>query len=94
MSQPEPLPKPKYSAGATAALLVIGLLFLVPSGLCTGIFGGGALVEMFFYPQNAGDAASMILMATVFGGPFIAAGGAMVWYAIKRIRANRSGPTT
>jgi len=40
--------------GGTAALLVVGLLFLVPSGLCTGILGGGALIEAFLHPENAG----------------------------------------
>ena len=74
--------------------MVIGLLFLVPSGLCTGIFGGGALLDMLVHPQNAGDAVSMLLMATLFGGPFVAAGGAMVWFAIKRMRANKVAPGT
>jgi hypothetical protein len=66
--------------------LIIGLLFLIPSGLCTGIFGGGALLDAFVNPQNASDSLSMIFAAALFGGPFIAVGGVMVWIAVKRLR--------
>jgi hypothetical protein len=86
MSQPDPPVKRQYSAGGTAALLVVGLLFLVPSGLCTGILGGGALIEAFLHPENAGETLSVILMALMFGGPFLVAGGAMVWFGVKRAR--------
>jgi len=86
ISQPDPSPKRQYSAAGTAALLVIGLLFLVPSGICTGIFGGGALLDAFTSPHNASDALSMLLMAFLFGGPFIAVGGVMVWIGVRRLR--------
>ena len=86
MSQPDPSAKPKYSAGGTAALMIIGLLFLIPSGLCTGIFGGGAVIDAIIHPQNVGDAASMIAMAAIFGGPFIAIGAVLVWFGIRRMR--------
>jgi uncharacterized protein involved in exopolysaccharide biosynthesis len=29
----------------------------------------------------------MILAAALFGGPFVAVGGVMVWLAVKRLRA-------
>lgn len=86
MSQPGPSPKRQYSAAGTAALLIIGLLFLIPSGLCTGIFGGGALLDAFTSPHNISDALSMLLMALLFGGPFITVGGVMVLIGIKRLR--------
>lgn len=86
MSQPDPSAKPKYSAAGTAALMIIGLLFLIPSGLCTGIFGGGAVIDAIVHPENAGDAASMITMAAIFGGPFIAIGAVLVWLGIRRMR--------
>ncbi len=57
----------------TIALLIFGLLILVPSGLCTGAM------------LNAGDH-SMVFMVLVIGGPFVLGGGAMVWAAIKRLR--------
>jgi hypothetical protein len=84
--QPDPSPKRQYSTAGTAALLIIGLLFLIPSGLCTGVFGGGALLDAFTSPHNASDALSMLLIALLFGGPFIAVGGVMVWIAVKRLR--------
>ena len=85
MSQPDSHPKRQYSAAGTAALLIIGLLFLLPSGLCTGIFGGGALLDALLHPQNIPDSLSMLVMAVVLGGPFIAIGGVMVWFGVKRI---------
>ena len=86
MSQPEPSAKPRYSAAGTAALMIIGLLILVPSGLCTGIFGGGAILDVLVHPENAGDAASLLGAAVVFGGPFVAVGGILVWLGIRRMR--------
>ena len=86
MSQPEPPEKPSYSAGGTAALMIIGLLFLVPSGLCTGILGGGAIIDAFVNPENIGDSASMIVMVAIVGGPFVAFGAVLVWLSVKRMR--------
>ena len=86
MSQPELSPKRQYNAAGTAALLIIGLLFLLPSGLCTGIFGGGALLDALLHPENIRDSLSIILMAVLFGGPFIAVGAVMVWFGVKRMR--------
>ena len=86
MSQPEPSAKRQYNAAGTAALLIIGLLFLLPSGLCTGIFGGGAIVDALLHPANVRDSLSILLMAAVIGGPFIAIGGVMVWFGVKRMR--------
>ncbi|HEY4943144.1 MAG TPA: hypothetical protein VII56_17065 [Rhizomicrobium sp.] len=84
MSQPEF--KPRHSAAGTAALLILGLLVLIPSGLCTGILGGGALIGAFEDPKNADSALSFLLMPLIIGGPFVVGGGAMVWVAIKRMR--------
>ena len=78
--------KPRHSAAGTAALLTVGLLILVPSGLCTGILGGGALVGAFEDPKNADSALSFLLMPLTIGGPFVVGGGAMVWLAIQRMR--------
>ena len=86
MSQPEQSARPRYSAAGTAALMIIGLLILVPSGLCTGIFGGGAVLDAIVHPENIGDSVSMIGAALVFGGPFVAVGGGLVWLGVKRMR--------
>jgi hypothetical protein len=87
VSQPDPGVKRRYSAAGTAALLIIGLLFLIPSGLCTGILGGGALLDAFVHPENSGDSVSMIVMVAIVGGPFVAIGAALVWFGVKRMRS-------
>jgi hypothetical protein len=86
MSQPDPPPRLRHSAAGTAALLIIGLLILIPSGLCTGIFGGGALIDAIVHPQNAGDAVSMLAMVSIVGGPFVAFGAVLVWFGVRRMR--------
>ena len=79
-------PKTHFSAAGTVAMFVIGLLVLVPSGLCTGVMGGGAILNMITDPKNAGGSIGILGMALVIGGPFVVAGGAMVWRAIARMR--------
>ncbi|HEY2885679.1 MAG TPA: hypothetical protein VGJ08_10755 [Rhizomicrobium sp.] len=86
MSQPDPGPKQRPGVAGTVALLLIGLLFLVPSGLCTAILGGGALFDAFVHPENSGDSVSMIVMVALVGGPFVAIGGVLVWLSITRMR--------
>jgi len=78
--------KPKYSIAGTAALLVVGLMVLVPSGLCTGFFGGGAIIGAILDPNEASESLSTFVMALIIGGPFVAGGGVMVWQAVKRMR--------
>ncbi|HWA90163.1 MAG TPA: hypothetical protein VG889_09030 [Rhizomicrobium sp.] len=80
-------PQTPRSVSAGIALLVLGLVFLVPSGLCTGIFGGGALVEMLTNPRNANDASVMLMMALIFGGPFILLGVLLIRAALRNFRA-------
>ena len=70
----------------TVALLLIGLLFLIPSGLCTAILGGGALLDAFVHPENSGDSLSPIVMVAMVGGPFVAIGAVLVWFGVKRLR--------
>ena len=76
--------QPHWSALAIV-LLVIGLLILVPSGLCTALFGVGAIVGAFIQPNQAASALSSFLMMLVVGGIPIGIGAALV-YAALRIR--------
>jgi len=76
--------KPRSTAGGIA-LLLVGLVILVPSGLCTGLFGGGALLEMVMHPGN-GDAIGILPMALIFGGPFVALGGYLVYLGVRKLR--------
>lgn len=80
MSDPERRP----SLAVTIALLVIGFLILIPSGLCTGFF---ALYPIMMQIKNHSSSSDSILgLALVVGGPFILLGGFMVWRGVKRLR--------
>ncbi|HEX4861399.1 MAG TPA: hypothetical protein VFV07_09190 [Rhizomicrobium sp.] len=75
-------PGPRRGVAGGIALLVLGLVILVPSGLCTGIMAIGAIVSMFQYPSAVG----LLPTALVVGGPFVAAGGVLVWLGVRRLR--------
>lgn len=79
--------KPRRGLISGIALLAIGLVILIPSGLCTGVFGGGALVDAVMHPGNAGDAASMLGMALIYGAPFVILGAFLVHLGVRRLRA-------
>jgi hypothetical protein len=79
--------KPRPGLISGIALLAIGLVILIPSGLCTGIFGGGALLDAIMYPGSGGDSASILGMALVFGGPFVVLGAFLVRLGVRRLRA-------
>ena len=74
---------PRRNVAGGIALLVLGLVILVPSGLCTGIMAIGAIVSMIRYPASG---MSLLPTALIFGGPFVAGGGALVWEGVKRLR--------
>jgi hypothetical protein len=72
-------PKPKGSlTGAGVALVVIGLLILVPSGLCTGlmgIFGIGAAVTTGNWNNFWNDFANDFMIPLFF----VVIGGGLLW---------------
>lgn len=67
------------SPGCAIALIVIGLLILVPSGLCTTVVGLSSLDSLG--------------IALVVGGPFILAGGGMVLSGIRWLRKADDAPS-
>jgi hypothetical protein len=74
MATPEPnLPSQGRMIGGMA-LIVIGLLILIPSGLCTAIFGVMSFADLFSSPSAAGEAMSILLEVLIVGGPFIVVG--------------------
>ena len=77
---PEPV---KRNVAGGIALLVIGLVILIPSGLCTGVMAGAAIFSAF---SRGGANIGLLMPALIFGGPFVAGGGALVWQGIKRLR--------
>ena len=73
---PPPRPPPSRWGPLSATLLAIGLLILIPSGLCTGLFGVGAIVDML--TSSSSDGMSVLSMAVVVGGIPIAIGAVLV----------------
>jgi hypothetical protein len=79
---PDPARRP--SLAGTIALLVIGLLILIPSGLCTGFFALYPMVQAIIDRRSIAD--DIFGLALVIGGPFVLLGGFMVWRGVKRLR--------
>ena len=66
--QTSPQPKPSWP-GASLRLFIVGLLILVPSGLCTALFIIGYPPAGFFF--------------LLFGAVPMGAGALLVWGALK-----------
>ena len=85
MYDPNTAPQPRTGAprwGAlSVTLLVIGLMILIPSGLCTGIFGVGALYDMI--TSSSSEGASILGEALIIGGIPLAIGGILVYAAFQ-----------
>ena len=79
MQPPNPPDSPPPSVPrvlAALALIMIGLLIFLPSGLCTGFFLLGALIALVTAShQNFG----LGQLALVIGGPFVVLGGFILW---------------
>ena len=73
MPEPE-APRRHWTAGAVA-LVVLGLLILIPSGLCTATMGVTSIIAMFT-PNVSGlvGGVMLLIMTLVIGGPFVALG--------------------
>jgi hypothetical protein len=89
MTGPDPSPKSRWTAGAVA-LIVIGLVILIPSGLCTTAIGIGYVIEMFTYQRQnlvtilTGALPTALLLPALIGGPFIALGAYLVHLGWRR----------
>ena len=76
MSQPDPptqTSRPRWTF-ISVALFVLGVLILVPSGLCTAFAGIITIVE--------GDPSS-VLLVLLFGGVPMVVGALLVWAGFK-----------
>jgi len=81
IENPPPPPPPPNSGCGAVALIVIGALILVPSGLCTAILGVGAVIELnsnisSFWSDlsDVGPWALMVIAVAVAGVVMIRAG--------------------
>lgn len=81
----DPKPPARWT-GAAIALVVIGLLILIPSGLCTSLFGIGALLG----GGSSGLDMSFLAMALIVGGPFILLGALLVRTGLRERNRHRS----
>ena len=80
MSQPDSPNDPQKAAHWTVlsvALFVLGMLILVPSGLCTGLIG----VMSLFDPQT--DWGEFLVIILPVGGLPMAIGAALVYAGLK-----------
>lgn len=81
MSPPDPqtqTARPRWTF-ISVALFILGLLILVPSGLCTVAFGGMMLVE----PGSSGEFLSIGLMVLMLGVAPMAVGALLMWAGLK-----------
>ena len=86
MSQPDPpqVQSPRWP-GIGIALFVIGLLILIPAGLCTVLVGGFSLIEGI----SQGDFATLMSslgIVLIVGGLPTAVGAVLVWAGLKMRR--------
>ena len=82
MSQEQPTQRKPRWTGESIALFVIGLLLLVPSGLCTTLVGLPFAFSGNFYATDAG----LIRVFLVFGFILIALGASLVYAGLKSRR--------
>ena len=83
--RPERLPeqRPPGRGCAATAIIVLGLLILIPSGLCTGFMTIIPLLGAIFGPQGWTNSIDTIEMALIIGGPFVILGGFLTWLGFR-----------
>lgn len=85
-----PQPEGRPSLFGALAILVVGLVILVPSGLCTGGIILSALLQVVTR-YRFDSTQIMILVALAVGGPFVLGGSALILTGVRRLRARRDG---
>ena len=84
MERPGP-PPPRPSIFEPIALIVVGLLIFIPSGLCTGALSIAPMIPALSNPKDSLGAA-FAPIALIIGGPFVLGGGALLWLGVKNLR--------
>jgi len=84
MERPDQTPGP--SIPGAIALIVVGLVIFVPTGLCTGVLLFGPFVEALVQPHST-FSSEFSIVPLVIGGPFVFAGGYLIWRGARTILA-------
>ena len=82
MAEPPPC-EPRRRSSQGIALVVVGLLFLIPSGLCSTILGADIVAGT---SQGAQYPSGLIGLVPVMGGPPMALGAVLFWLGLRRRR--------
>jgi hypothetical protein len=86
MTEPGQFIPPAWS-GRGVAPIAIGLLILIPSGLCSAFFGIAFLGDAL---TGTGEAAAyargLIWLVPMIGGPPMALGALLLWLGLRRRR--------
>jgi hypothetical protein len=77
------LAPPLRRSGKSIALICIGLLILVPSGLCTAVVGWSTVTGGF---NVMGQTGGLIGLELMVGGPPMAIGAALLVWGLRRGR--------
>jgi hypothetical protein len=85
MSQPpeQKPPPPRWTLGAVA-LIVLGLLILIPSGLCTAAMGIASIGSLFSSFGGFSSAIMGLFGTLILGGPFVALGAFLIYTGWRR----------
>ncbi|HEY1710370.1 MAG TPA: hypothetical protein VGG10_19015 [Rhizomicrobium sp.] len=83
MNEPEQSQPGAGRMASGMALIVIGLLILIPSGLCSAIFGAGAFMSAI--SGSTESALNDVPEILLVGGPFIVV-GLLLFLAGRRLR--------
>ena len=87
MSHTEPGP----SIAGSIALIIVGLLILAPSGLCTGTLALPAIIYAITNPARAYNYLASVPIVLIVGGPFIVFGAGLTFSGIKELRRRKEG---
>ena len=79
---------PPRRSGAAIALIAVGLLILVPSGLCSAVLGIVFLNEALTYTgRSAADSRELLRVVLMVGGPPMALGAFLLWLGLRQRRS-------
>ncbi|HYM29953.1 MAG TPA: hypothetical protein VEU47_01550 [Candidatus Cybelea sp.] len=84
--------QPVFKPGGGVALIVIGVLILVPSGLCTAVMGIPFILDSTRGrgPDNLFDLSGALILVGLFGGIPMLIGSLLLWLGLRKRRTGQS----